>query len=321
VPLDLLFSSYQRLVRDLGRQLGKQVRLETSGTDTELEKNIIEELKDPLLHLIRNAMDHGIENPDERQAAGKDPTGTLSLGARYEGASVVIAVEDDGAGLNTDAILRKAIERQLVSPDSKLSPDEINQLIFLPGFSTASSVSNVSGRGVGMDVVKRSIEGLRGSISVQTRVGQGTSIRLRIPLSLSVVEALLVQVGGELYAINLTSIVACRAADSLKRMAGGNLVIFDEQPVPRIDLSDFFNPGHSGKPDGVVIFLSNGERTVGLLVDEVLNSIQAVIKTLGKAFTDARGLNGAVVLGDGSLALVIDSEYFQSTHGKQAGTV
>jgi two-component system chemotaxis sensor kinase CheA len=315
VPLEVLFAGYQRLVHDLCRQLGKQAVLETTGTETELEKNIIEELRDPLLHLIRNAMDHGIESPAGREAAGKDPIGRLRLSARCEGGSVLITVEDDGAGMDLAAIARKAVERKLIASAASMDAAAIRQLVFLPGFSTAATVSAVSGRGVGMDVVKRSVEGLRGGIRLEDRPGGGTRVQLRIPLSLTVIEALILRIGGDSYAINLAAIRECRNLASLTGLARGGTVVYGGRPAACIDLGRFFDPAAAPRREGVVVLVGDGRKTVGLLVDEVRHTVQAVIKPLGRSFAASRGVNGAVVLGDGSLALVIDAEHFLEMGG------
>jgi two-component system chemotaxis sensor kinase CheA len=255
-------------------------------------------------------MDHGLESAAIRSAAGKDPVGTIRLGARSDGSLVSVWVEDDGAGLDTEAIHRQAIAQRLVPAERQLSAAEIRQLILRPGFSTARSPGAISGRGVGLDVVRQRIEGLHGSLSLDSQPGGGTRFLLRIPLSLSVVEALLVMVAGQAYTIDLSHILACRDSETLERLSGGKLVTLDGQPIPFIDLASFFEPGLADGSQGIVVFIRHSGRTIGLRVDEVRHSLQAVIKPLGRLYSQARGVNGAVVLGDGSLALMIDSAHF-----------
>ncbi|SHJ36929.1 CheA signal transduction histidine kinase [Malonomonas rubra DSM 5091] len=308
LPIGTTFSKFKRLVRDLSNELGKDIELKTSGAETELDKTVIEKLNDPMVHLIRNSLDHGIEAPDVRAAAGKQATGTVLLTAAHSGDSVEITIQDDGKGLDRDAIFEKGVEKGLISADAKLSDTEIYNLIFAPGFSTAKVVSNVSGRGVGMDVVKRSIDSLRGSISIDSQQGVGSTISIRIPLTLAIVESLLVSVDNESYALPLSIVEECveLTRQDIANAHGRHLVNVRDQIVPYIPLRQEFE-AISEPPDveQVVITNLNGNR-VGFVVDQVVGQHQSVIKTLGRMCKDVKGLSGATILGDGTVALILD---------------
>ena len=308
LPIGTTFSKFKRLVRDLSQQLGKQIELQTDGAETELDKTVIEKLGDPLVHLIRNSLDHGIEAPAERLAAGKPKTGTVFLGAAHSGDSVVITITDDGKGLDREAILAKAVEKGLVHADAQLSEGEIFNLIFAPGFSTAKVVTGVSGRGVGMDVVKRAIDALRGTIAIQSAKGIGSTISIRIPLTLAIVESLLVKVGGDAYALPLSIVEECveLSRQDIARAHGRHLVNVRGQIVPYIPLrQQFAMEGESPSIEQVVITRVNGHR-VGFVVDQVVGEHQSVIKSLGRMCKEVQGLSGATILGDGSVALILD---------------
>lgn len=308
VPVEEMFKSFHRLVRDLSHDLGKDVELVTTGTETELDKNVIESLKDPLMHIIRNSIDHGLEMPDVRTAAGKEAKGTVTLSAAHEGAHVLISVSDDGAGLNRSKILKKAIERGLVKENQELSAREVNELIFLPGFSTAEKTTNVSGRGVGMDVVKRNVEKLRGTVEITTTPNAGTVIALRIPLTLAIVDGLLARVGGDHFILNLSNVDECvdLTAAILATGNGSSVVNIRGEIIPYISLREKFEiVGNKPKIERMLV-IKNGDGRVGLVVDDVMGQHQTVIKTLGSAFKGIDEVAGATILGDGTVALILD---------------
>ncbi len=307
VPLEQLFLGFRRLVRDVSGDLGRKVKLELSGTETELDKNVIDLLKDPLMHIIRNSIDHGIEDPDERKSSGKDPVGTVKLSARYAGASVVIQVQDDGKGLDAEKIKRKAVERGLLKDSGEdLTDEEIYDFIFQPGFSTAAKATNISGRGVGMDVVRQNIEKINGAVSISSTRGSGTVINLKIPLTLAIIEGLLAKIGEGYYMINISYIVECLDFNSMEKKTSQNMVDFRGEIVPFVDLRSHFaiDAGKAEHPQLIIVSTEN--RKVGLLVDHILANYQTVIKSLGKLFSQVEGVSGAVILGDGTLALMLD---------------
>jgi two-component system chemotaxis sensor kinase CheA len=301
------FSKYKRLVRDLGEDLGKYAQLTTSGSETELDKTVIEKLNDPLVHLIRNCIDHGIESPEVRAAAGKPRQGTVHLSAAHAGDSVQIVIEDDGAGLNLQAILAKGIDKGLIAHGSEPGDREIMSLIFAPGFSTAAKVSDISGRGVGLDVVKRSIESLRGSIDIASEPGKGTRFTIRLPLTLAIIESLLVSVGTDRFVLPLTIVEECVELVGNRCQTGhGDLVEVRGQLVPYVDLRERFAlGGEAAAIQQAIIMNISGER-VGVVVDQVIGEHQAVIKSLGRYYHHVDQISGATILGDGSVALIID---------------
>lgn len=309
VPIGSLFGRFRRLIHDLSRDLDKEIEFVTTGEDTELDKTMIEKLADPLVHLIRNAVDHGLESAETRIAAGKSPQGTVRLSAVYAGAEVAIAVSDDGAGLNGARIRAKAEENGLITPDTKLTDQELWQLIFAPGFSTAKEVTALSGRGVGMDVVKRTIDGLRGAIEVGTRAGQGSTMTLRLPLTLAIIDGMLIRVGNGRYTIPLAAVEECvelpAQADSASR--GRNFLDIRGELVPFIRLREVFNI--VGEPDThqKVVIVSSGEGRVGLVVDQIIGNNQTVIKQLSKLHAGLKSFSGATILGDGGVALILDT--------------
>lgn len=308
VPVDELFKSFVRPVRDLSHELGKDIELAMFGTETELDKTVIESLKDPLMHIIRNSIDHGIESPEKRTAAGKSAKGTITLSAEHAGAHVVITIADDGAGLNRQRILAKAVERGLVKEGVELTGREIQELIFLPGFSTAEKTTNVSGRGVGMDVVKRNVEKLRGSVEIDSS-SAGTKMMLRIPLTLAIVDGLLARIGADYYVLNLSNADECvdLTEDILATGNGSDVINIRGDIIPYIRLRDMFNVDSERTPvERMVITHHNGER-VGLVVDDVLGQHQTVIKSLGRAFKTVGEVSGATILGDGTIALILDA--------------
>jgi two-component system chemotaxis sensor kinase CheA len=308
VPIGTTFGRFKRLVHDLAAELGKEIELATSGAETELDKTVIERLGDPLVHLIRNSCDHGIETPQERTAAGKPAAGTVRLTAYHSGPNVFIEIQDDGGGLNAATLRKKAIEQGLIAEDAVLSEREIFKLIFLPGFSTAKRVSNVSGRGVGMDVVKRSIEGLRGSIQIESELGKGSTIRLKLPLTLAIIEGLLVSVGDANYVLPMSLVEECveLSSQDIENAHGNHLATVRGQRVPYLRLRDWFGlSGERPEIEQIAITTSEGQR-IGLVVDDVVGQHQTVIKTLGRMYHDTKGLSGATILGDGTLALIVD---------------
>ncbi len=308
VPVATLFAGFRRLVRDLSEDLGKDLRLVLEGTETELDKNVIEALRDPLLHIIRNGADHGVEPEAQRLAAGKPRHGTIRMSAAYQGAHVVIDVADDGAGLDAKRIQRRAVAKGIVDESDNLSEQEIIDLIFAPGFSTAGEAGKVSGRGVGMDVVRRNIEQLNGTVRVSSAVGRGTNVRLRVPLTLAIVEGLLAEVGPERYLINLASIEECLDCRRLRVDGRRNIIDYRGEVLPFFDLRDYFAVDGPAPTDRQMVVVSTEEQRVGLMVDAVLDNFQSVVKSLGPMYKDVEGISGAVILGDGTAALMLDTD-------------
>jgi two-component system, chemotaxis family, sensor kinase CheA len=308
VPIGSLFGRFRRLVHDLSRDLGKQVKLVTVGEETELDKTMIERLADPLVHLIRNAIDHGLEAPQVRANAGKPEHGTLRLTARHSGAEVLISIADDGRGLDRDRIRAKAEEAGLLAPGARISDGDLYQVLFQAGFSTAGEVTSVSGRGVGMDVVKRTIEGLRGKIDIATIPGRGTEVTLRLPLTLAIIDSLLVQVGRGRYAIPLSVVEECVALPDAEdgRSQGRSFLNIRGDLVPFLRLRDLFGIAAPPDPFQRVVIVTWGDLRVGLVVDQIIGSHQTVIKSLSKLHADIGTFSGATILGDGTLALILD---------------
>jgi two-component system chemotaxis sensor kinase CheA len=296
------------LVRDLSNELGKEIEMETFGAETELDKTVIEKLNDPLVHIIRNSIDHGIEMPEARRASGKSSAGKVYLGAEHSGDSVLITIRDDGAGLDRDKIRAKAIEKGLISATADLPDREIYAQIFAPGFSTAATVTSVSGRGVGMDVVKRGIEGLRGTIAVDSVRGSGTTITLRIPLTLAIIESLLVKIGKDHFVLPLAAVEECveLTREDIENSHGRNLASVRGAIIPYIPLRRHFGiTGTRPEIEQIVIADLQGTK-VGFVVDHVVGEHQTVIKSLGKMYRDVKGVSGATILGDGTVALILD---------------
>ncbi|TCK61937.1 chemotaxis protein CheA [Seleniivibrio woodruffii] len=302
------FSRFKRLVRDLSQELGKEIELVTFGGETEIDKTVIEKLGDPLVHLIRNSIDHGIELPADRVAAGKPAKGHITLQASHSGDSVLIEIVDDGRGINKQAVLNKAKSKGLIAENAELSDKEIFELIFASGFSTAEAVSSVSGRGVGMDVVRRNIEALRGTIDINSVQGVGTSISLKLPLTLAIIDGLLVSIGNQFFIIPLSIVNECiefRPADN-KSQSGRRIIMVRNELIPYVPLRSFFHmTGEEPEIQQIVIISVDGRR-VGFVVDSVVGDHQTVIKSLGKMFKEIDCISGASVLGDGSVALIID---------------
>ena len=309
VPIGETFSRFQRVVRDVSKELGKDVALQITGGDTELDKSMVETIADPLMHLVRNSLDHGLETAEDREAAGKPGQGTLALHAYHESGNVIIEVSDDGRGLNRDRILAKAVERELVSPDSVLDDEQVYRLIFEPGFSTAAQVTNLSGRGVGMDVVKRNVESLRGQIKVASTPGRGATMQIRLPLTLAIIDGFLTQVAGVSYVLPLEIVAECiETPPGFALGEHGACGCFDlrGEVVPYIDLRRCF--GHDGpRPtrQSLIVVHSTDSR-IGLLVDRLLGEYQTVIKPLGSIFQHLEGIAGSTILGSGEVALILD---------------
>jgi len=307
VPIGSLFGRFRRLVHDLSRDLGKPVEFVTTGEDTEFDKTMIERLADPLVHLIRNAIDHGIESTESRAAAGKTGIGRIEIAAIHSGAQVLVTVRDNGAGLDTARIRAKAEEQGLIAPGAAMSDQDIHQFLFHPGFSTAQTVSALSGRGVGMDVVKRTIEAMRGSIETTTVPGNGTTVTLRLPLTLAIIEGLLIRVGEGRYIIPLSAVEECaELSSSDERVRGRDFLNMRGDLVPFLRLRKLFDS--EGEPDlhQKIIIASAGETRIGLIVDQIIGSHQSVIKSLSKLHSDVTMFSGATILGDGSAALILD---------------
>ena len=322
MPISFAFSRFPRLVRDLGGQLGKKVLLETIGEQTELDKTVMEKINDPLVHLVRNSMDHGLETTEDRIAAGKSEEGTITLNAYHQGGNIVIEVADDGAGLNEDRILKKAIEKGLVPENNSLTPEEIHNLIFLPGFSTAEAVSDISGRGVGMDVVRRNIQALNGSIEVKSQRGVGSTFIIRLPLTLAILDGQLVRVCEETYIFPLVSIVESIQIhrSSLNHVTGSQYVMqLRDEYIPIVRLDEIFGlRDASDTVDEMMLVVVEGDNEkIGVVVDDLLGQQQVVIKSLEQNYGKVAGISGATILGDGTVALIIDI----SGLGKNIGPV
>ncbi|HUH55188.1 MAG TPA: chemotaxis protein CheA [Rhodanobacter sp.] len=306
-----VFNRFPRLVRDLERKLGKQVRLELHGENTELDKTVLEKIGDPLVHLVRNAIDHGLESPEKRRAAGKSETGTLKLNAYHEGGNIVVQISDDGAGLNHAAIVAKAQQRGLVAEGQELSDAEVAELIFQPGFSTAAQATDLSGRGVGMDVVRRNVRDLGGTVGVRSVTGKGSTFTIALPLTLAIIDGLVTAVGDERYIVPLISIVESLRlkADTVRNIAGGGEVfLFRDEYLPMMRLYKAFGCADavSSIENGIVVVVEEEGRRVGLLVDELLGQQQAVVKSLEAHYQRVQGISGATILSDGSVALIVD---------------
>jgi len=311
VPIGTLFSRFRRLVHDLSGELGKPIEFITTGEETELDKTMIERLADPLVHLIRNAVDHGLESAEKRAAAGKPAKGVVRLSAVYSGAEVSISVTDDGAGLDTARIRAKAEENGLITPETKLTDQELHHLIFAPGFSTAKEVTSLSGRGVGMDVVKRTIDGLRGTIDVISRPGEGSTMTLRLPLTLAIIDGMLVRVGNGRYTIPLAAVEECvELPEGIEAHAKGrNFLDIRGALVPYLRLREVFGTTAEPEPHQKVVIVSSGEGRVGLVVDQIIGNNQTVIKQLSKLHSGIKSFSGATILGDGTVALILDTAH------------
>jgi two-component system chemotaxis sensor kinase CheA len=311
IPIKTLFARFPRLLRDLAGPAGKQVVLETQGEETELDKTVIERIADPLTHLVRNAIDHGLERPEARQAAGKPATGCIRLGAYQQGGNVFLEITDDGRGLDRDKILAKAHASGLVSADEALTDEQVFALIFRPGFSTADAITAISGRGVGMDVVRQNVEALGGSIAIQTELGRGTTFRVKLPLTLAIVDGQVVAVGPQSFVVPVMSIVESvqPRREHLNRVLGsGETITIRNRVLPLIRLHRVFGvtPRSEDPTTGLVVVVEHDGRPAALLVDELLSQQQVVIKSLESNFEKVRGVAGATILGDGRVTLILD---------------
>ncbi|MDR3493629.1 MAG: chemotaxis protein CheA [Ancalomicrobiaceae bacterium] len=308
VPVGTLFERFRRLVHDLQRDTGKTIELVTAGETTEMDKTVIERLADPLVHLVRNAADHGLESPEGRHAAGKSEIGRVTLSARQVGGEVIVTIADDGRGIDRDKIRAKAESSGLIPVGAVMSDQEVLQLILQPGFSTAATVTNLSGRGVGMDVVKKTIDSLRGTIDISTRLGEGTTIALRIPLTLAIIDGLLVRVGKGRYVIPLPAVEECLelSLEEDLRSRGRSFLSLRGSLVPFIRLREIFSTGSKPDPYQKIVVVSTGEDRVGLVVDQIIGDHQTVIKSMSKLHDDVSTFSGATILGDGGVALILD---------------
>ncbi len=308
IPIENMLTRFQRLVRDLSSELGKEVVFVTEGAETELDKTIIESLADPLMHILRNSLDHGIEDAEERVKVGKPKQGKISLKAFYSGANVMIQISDDGAGIDPEMITQKAISKGIIGAERKLTQREILDLVFLPGFSTAKKVTDVSGRGVGMDVVKRKIADIRGEVDIDSELGVGTTITIKLPLTLSIIDGLLVKVDDTHYIIPLSVVDKIYAVEHEKiGKTFNNVVVLDGKQVPFFYIRKEFGHGESTEVYEQAIVVNFEEKSVGLIVDTVIGEYQAVLKPLGKHYKKQDMISGATILGDGTVALVMDT--------------
>ncbi|EFH6984330.1 chemotaxis protein CheA [Escherichia coli] len=321
MPMEYVFSRYPRLVRDLAGKLGKQVELTLVGSSTELDKSLIERIIDPLTHLVRNSLDHGIELPEKRLAAGKNSVGNLILSAEHQGGNICIEVTDDGAGLNRERILAKAASQGLTVSEN-MSDDEVAMLIFAPGFSTAEQVTDVSGRGVGMDVVKRNIQEMGGHVEIQSKQGTGTTIRILLPLTLAILDGMSVRVADEVFILPLNAVMESlqpREAD-LHPLAGGERVLeVRGEYLPIVELWKVFNVAgaKTEATQGIMVILQSGGRRYALLVDQLIGQHQVVVKNLESNYRKVPGISAATILGDGSVALIVDVSALQAINREQ----
>lgn len=312
LPISFVFNRLPRMVRDLSQKLGKRIELKMTGEQTELDKTVLEKIGDPLVHLVRNSIDHGIEPVEKRKAAGKPESGTIHLNAYHKGGNIIVEVIDDGAGLNRERILSKARERGLVGAEEELPDDRVYSLIFQPGFSTAEQVTDVSGRGVGMDVVRRNIMELGGNVQIFNNADNGSMVRIRLPLTLAILDGQLVRVGREIYVIPLVSIVETIQIrpEQISSVAGGRaeLLQLRDECIPIIRLHHLFEveADNTELKHGLLTIVESDGQRMGIFVDELLAQQQVVIKSLETNFRQFTGLSGATMLGDGRVALIID---------------
>lgn len=323
VPVGSLFGRFRRLVHDLARETGKVIELVTEGETTEVDKTVIERLADPLVHLVRNSIDHGLETPEERRAAGKEEAGKIMLSARQAGGEVIITIKDDGRGINRERVRAKAESSGLIQPGTTLSDQDLLQLIFAPGFSTAAQVTNLSGRGVGMDVVKKTVEALRGAIDITSRNGEGSDVSLRIPLTLAIIDGLLVRVGTGRYVIPLSAVEECLelSLEEDLRSRGRSFISLRDSLVPFLRLRDLFRTGTKPDAHQKVVVISTGTERVGMVVDQIIGDHQTVIKSMSKLHHDVATFSGATILGDGSVALILDVAHLVAAGQQQEAQV
>lgn len=311
VPIASLFRRFPRIVRDLSAFVGKDVSLDISGHETELDKQVIEEIGDPLTHLLRNAVDHGLETPEDRIAAGKPATGRVSLRAFHEGGNVIIEIEDDGRGINTARVREKGIAQGFISAEDNLSEERIHELILLPGFSTAQQVTSISGRGVGMDVVKQNVEALNGTIGIRSRPGLGATFSIRLPLTMAIMDGLALRLQDAVYILPMLSVIESIRPTRKQLMStatGKQLVIVRGEPLPLLDLAQLFNASTSLESpcDGLVVIVEHQGNRFGIVVEELIGQLQVVMKSLEANYERVEGLSGATILGDGRIAMILD---------------
>ncbi|MCK5736516.1 MAG: chemotaxis protein CheW, partial [Spirochaetaceae bacterium] len=309
VPISQIFSRFPRLVRDLSKSLDKQIDLIIEGEDTELDKSVTEELLDPLMHCVRNSLDHGIETPEVRVKSGKPAQGRLLLKASNEGNMIVIEIADDGAGIDVDRVRQKAIDKGIIHPNKALSDVEAFNLIFEPGFSTAGEVTNISGRGVGLDVVRKQIEKLNGNVAVWSKVGEGTRFTIKLPLTLAIIQGLLVRVGTEIYAIPITSVLESHRIKPEDINIIDNYEVFNvrDDVISLLRLGKLFRIDSEDNTDyNFIVIVGSGDRKMGLMVDSLIGEEDVVIKPLKDRYTNSPGIAGATILGDGTVSLIID---------------
>lgn len=311
LPIGFAFNKLPRVLRDVSQQMGKSVSLKMSGESTELDKSIIESIGDALLHIVRNSADHGIESPAERKKLGKPETGTISINAFQQGGSVIIEIQDDGRGLQIDKILQKAIDRKLVAADDELSNEQICDFVFMPGFSTATTITGVSGRGVGLDVVRTNLNALGGGVELENKPGEGTSFRLRVPLTLAIMDGLCVQVGSHIYIAPLLAVreSICLTQEQVSKPAGGSEIFhYNNQHLPLLRLSELFNIDTAIEDisQGIIVVVESGNQNIGILVDNIIGQQQVVVKSLETHYKKVEGIATATILGDGEVALILD---------------
>ena len=311
VPVSQVFNRFPRMVRDVTKELNKEINLTIEGEDTELDRTVIDEIGDPIMHLLRNSLDHGIEMPDEREAMGKPRVGEVGLIARHEGNNVVIMVTDDGKGIDANVIRRKAVEKGLYSQDEVDSMDDSDavRIVFLPGFSTAEKISDISGRGVGMDVVRSKIESLSGQVDVETHVGEGSVFKIKLPLTLAIIQAMLVQVQNEMYAIPLASIDSTLSIqpNDIRTVQNNEVIVLRGEIIPIIRMEETLMVPHvKDTHELFVVVVHAGDSKAGIVVDKLIGQQEIVIKTLGNLFMGLKMFSGATVLGDGRVALILD---------------
>ncbi|EBV3510763.1 chemotaxis protein CheA, partial [Salmonella enterica subsp. enterica serovar Typhimurium] len=321
MPMEYVFSRFPRLVRDLAGKLGKQVELTLVGSSTELDKSLIERIIDPLTHLVRNSLDHGIEMPEKRLEAGKNVVGNLILSAEHQGGNICIEVTDDGAGLNRERILAKAMS-QGMAVNENMTDDEVGMLIFAPGFSTAEQVTDVSGRGVGMDVVKRNIQEMGGHVEIQSKQGSGTTIRILLPLTLAILDGMSVRVAGEVFILPLNAVMESLQPreEDLHPLAGGERVLeVRGEYLPLVELWKVFDVdgAKTEATQGIVVILQSAGRRYALLVDQLIGQHQVVVKNLESNYRKVPGISAATILGDGSVALIVDVSALQGLNREQ----
>ena len=318
VPIGPTFQKMARLVRDVARKVGNSVELTISGEDTELDKNVIQQISDPLVHMVRNAVDHGIEPPDVRRAAGKPESGSVTLAAFHRGGNIVVEISDDGKGLDPKVLIRKGIEKGIVQPEDELTDEQARNLIFAPGFSTAEKVTGVSGRGVGMDVVRRNIENLRGKCDITSTLGKGSTFSIRLPLTLAIIDGMVLRVGAERFIIQTVTVEKALRPEPEQITTvqhKGAVLNVRGRLIPLIPMGPLFNLGERVNPcDAIVVIAQYAGGEVGLVVDELLGQQQVVIKSLGERFRDLRGISGAAILGDGRVGLILDVTGIVAAH-------